>query len=74
MPACESLSIKTTAEQFRGPSRRYENHLALRFGERGGSGCLLLTDVLRQEFPHQLSDLVAIRLQGEVPGIEQVEL
>lgn len=27
-----------------------------------------------EEFPNQLRDLVAVRLQGEVPGIEQMHL
>ena len=30
--------------------------------------------MLAEEFPHQLGDLVAVRFQREVAGIEQVEL
>src|SRR5262249_39192716 len=35
---------------------------------------LLRPDVPPEEGPHQGGDLVAVRLQGEVPGVEQVEL
>ena len=31
-------------------------------------------DVLAEEVPHQLGDLVAVLLEGEVPGVEQVKL
>ena len=30
--------------------------------------------MLAEELPHQLGDLVAVRFQGEVAGVEQVEL
>src|SRR3954465_7017293 len=32
-----------------------------------------LLHVLAKEVPHQLRDLVAVRLKGKVPGIEEVE-
>ena len=35
---------------------------------------LLRGDVLTQELSHEVGDLVAVFLQGEVAGVEQVEL